>query len=83
MTVGEQEPGQLGRGLGREQFDRLGAVHDDGPGQVVLQVRADTHQLVTRLDASEMQSGPEVPYTPPALLPTRRSARWKYASTSS
>jgi hypothetical protein len=27
--------------------------------------------------SSEMNCGPEVPYTPPALLPTRRSARWK------
>ena len=33
--------------------------------------------------SSETNCGPEVPYTPPALLPTRCSARWKYGSTSS
>ena len=33
--------------------------------------------------SSSTSSGPSVPYTPPALLPTRRSARLKYGSTSS
>ena len=33
--------------------------------------------------SSETNCGPDVPYTPPTLLPTRCSARWKYGSTSS
>ena len=45
----DQEPDQLGPGLGREECDRLRAVHDDGAGQVVLQVRTDTDQLVAPL----------------------------------
>ena len=32
---------------------------------------------------SEMNCGPDVPYTPPELLPTRCSARSKYGNTSS
>ena len=51
----EQEPDQLGRGVGREECDRLRAVNDDPAGQVVLQVRADTHQVVARLHASGTQ----------------------------
>jgi hypothetical protein len=49
--AGERESGQLDPGLGREQRDRLWAMHDDTAGQVVLQVRADTHQLMAGLDA--------------------------------
>ena len=51
----EQEPGQLGRGVGGEEGDRLRAVHDDAAGQVVLQVRADAHQLMARLHAGGAQ----------------------------
>jgi hypothetical protein len=43
------------RGLGRNQRDRLRAVNDDTGAQVVLQVRADTHQLMARLDARGAQ----------------------------
>jgi hypothetical protein len=54
-ATGEQEPGQLGRGLGRDQRDWLWAVNGDGAGQVVLQVGTDAYQIMARLDARGAQ----------------------------
>jgi len=51
----EQEPGHLDPGLGHDQRDRLRAVNDDTGGQMVLQVRTDTDQLMARLDSHGAQ----------------------------
>ena len=51
----EQEPDQLGHGVGRDQCDRLRAVNDDAGGQVILQVRTDADQVVARLHAHGAQ----------------------------
>ena len=81
----EQEPGQLDPGLGREQRDRLRAVNGDTGGQVVLQVRADTHQLMARLDsAARSWSGSPMPESMSScgelMVPALRITSWEAVS---
>jgi hypothetical protein len=51
----EEESGELGWRVCREQGDRPRAVHGDRAGRMVLQVRTNTYQVVTRLHAHGAQ----------------------------